>query len=87
MRLGHRHVMIYQRNIMGTSIYHNMSGSQSCLLSFFMMQSLHVYFLSNFLNFVSLVANVFNALYIRISCTYNSMCMKTYRLYVTASTI
>ena len=27
-------VMLYQRNIMGTSIYHNMSVSQSCLLSF-----------------------------------------------------
>ena len=32
-RLGHRHVMIYQRNIMGTLIYHNMSVSQSCLRS------------------------------------------------------
>ena len=30
----HRHVIVYQRNIMGTLIYHNMSVSQSCLLSF-----------------------------------------------------
>ena len=39
--------MIYQRNIVGTSIYHKMSVSQSCLRSFF-MESL--YFLPNFLN-------------------------------------
>ena len=33
-RLGHRHVMKYQCNIMGTSIY-KMSVSQSCLRSFY----------------------------------------------------
>ena len=32
-RLGHRHVMIYQRNIMGTSIYHNMSGENPATVS------------------------------------------------------
>ena len=30
----HRHVMIYQCKIMAASIYHSVSGSQSCHLSF-----------------------------------------------------
>ena len=42
--------MIYQRNIMGISIYHNMSVSQSCL--FFFLCNPNNYFLSNFINFL-----------------------------------
>ena len=78
-RLRHRHAMKCQHNIMGTSIYHNMSVSQSCLYSLLcnpyisfkisLFTCLQSFFLDLGTHFailqVYLVANVLaNALYI-----------------------
>ena len=61
--------MIYQRNIMGISIYHNMSVSQSCLL--FFLCNPNNYFLSNFINFLFTCLLSF-FFWIEIQCTYIS---------------
>ena len=72
--MGHRHVMSYQRNIIGTSIYHNMSVSQSCLLSFY---AIHI-FLFKFPKFLFTCLLSFFFWTLVLLVRYNNACLRLF---------